>query len=121
MTNTEKLTAAGWTKIRSTQECGQAIVTRGNLYGLACGKGANWSKTGSPELCAQHALLREREIAETGHRYVGRLVEFTDKTGTVKQVRITRVERLRFPAGSLGLHLEGGGILPNTPGVAKIL
>lgn len=57
MTNTEKLIAAGWTRQRATDECGEAITTRRDLIGLACGKGATWVKDGEPARCAQHALL----------------------------------------------------------------
>lgn len=57
MTNTERLIAAGWTKIRATDECGEAIVTRGNLEGLACIKRAVWTTEDQPARCAQHAAL----------------------------------------------------------------
>lgn len=56
MTNTEKLIEAGWTKVKSRNECGEAITTRSGLIGLACEKRGAWiKKEGDPERCAQHA------------------------------------------------------------------
>lgn len=74
MTNTEKLLQAGWTKTRRTDECGQAIVTRGNLEGLACIKSAVWAR-GSLTLCAQHALLEPATEIEPGTLAEGAKVE----------------------------------------------
>lgn len=60
--HTPRLLAAGWTRFSGPQgECGQAIVTRGPLYGLACEKSAYWGKGGMPRLCAQHAVLAIEE------------------------------------------------------------
>lgn len=74
MTNTEKLIRAGWTKVRATDECGQAIVSRGKLNGLACIKRANW-KRGNVELCTQHAILEPAAPVEPGVLCVGAKVE----------------------------------------------
>ncbi len=62
LTTAAKLTTAGWVKVRSAGECGEAITTRSSLIGLACIKRAVWSKPGQPAMCAQHALLAEASV-----------------------------------------------------------
>ncbi len=63
MTNTEKLAAAGWIKVRTRDECGEALTTRADLIGLACEKRGAWIKSeGDPARCAQHAAA----LIETG-------------------------------------------------------
>lgn len=59
MTQTEKLKASGWSKVRADgNECGQAIVSKNDLEDLACSKSATWKREGMEyALCAQHALL----------------------------------------------------------------
>ena len=53
----DRLTAAGWFKVRASSECGEALVASGtSLNGLACKKSATWHKEGQERRCAQHAL-----------------------------------------------------------------
>lgn len=53
---TPRLLAAGWTRFSSSRgECGAAITTKGDLFGLACAKPAFWGIGGGPAECAQHA------------------------------------------------------------------
>lgn len=68
MTNAEILIAAGWIRVsRSTSECGDAIVSRKNLIGLACGKRGVWTREGIDfSVCLQHALLRTGGKATAG-------------------------------------------------------
>lgn len=57
-TPAQTLIAAGYTKIRATDECGEALSNSGSsLNGLACIKRAVWAKDGEPDRCAQHAIL----------------------------------------------------------------
>jgi hypothetical protein len=111
MTNTEILTSAGWTKLpRTIGECGEAIVTRGKLFGLACEKRAVWTKDGGPAVCQQHALTTQKLGTRVLH--IGKTVEYRGRDGVTRQEKVAHVEILRYPAGSTGLILEGGGILP---------
>jgi hypothetical protein len=53
-----RLLAAGWYRFsQSRGQCGEAIVTRGPLFGLACAKPAYWCKGEGPAMCANHGVL----------------------------------------------------------------
>lgn len=56
-TPTARLSEAGWIKVQTSRECGEALHASGNLNGLACGRRAAWTDAArtQPVRCAQHA------------------------------------------------------------------